>query len=358
MTKFELQKLRDLPIEGVAERLGLRVERHKCLCPFHDDHTPSLSFSVARNTFRCFACGESGDTISLAMKLLPLRGGREGSSFVEACRWLANSSALSIPSIQNNQNNQKTPRPPFDSSRYARYFEHPFLSPEARHFLFSERRLDPRVVRWCRLNSFRDKQGVPWLQIPYYNKEGKLVGVQNRNLKTPSNSPLKGEKAGDSSAKDSLPLREGRGGSEALSSPPHGGARGGLRFRFPRGSRCGIYNLPVLNLLKPGEPLYIAEGCSDCWSLLSAGHKAIAIPSATLLTRKDIELLRGLNSSPYGEAGRGLPFHMYPDRDLPGERLFLQLKQVLPGLEHHQLPPDCKDYSDLYLKSRPPLTPP
>ena len=350
MTNFELQKLRDLPIEGVAERLGLRVERHKCLCPFHDDHTPSLSFK--KNKFKCWSCGESGDTISLAMKLLPLRGGREGSSFVEACRWLANSSALSIPSIQNNQNNQKTPRPPFDSSRYARFFEHPFLSPEARHFLFDERRLDPRVVRWCRLNSFRDKQGVPWLQIPYYDREGKLVGIQNRNLETPSNSPLKGEKAGDSSAKDSLPLREGRGGSEALSSPPHGGARGGLRFRFPRGSRCGIYNLPVLNLLKPGEPLYIAEGCSDCWSLLSAGHKAIAIPSATLLTREVVEQLLTMNY----ELSTSL--HMYPDRDTPGERLFLQLKQVLPGLEHHQLPPDCKDYSDYYLKMKGPPAPP
>ena len=45
---------------------------------------------------------------------------------------------------------------------------------------------------------------------------------------------------------------------------------------------------------------------------------------------------------------------MYPDRDLPGERLFLQLKELLPNLQHHQLPPDCKDYSDLYLQLHPP----
>ena len=83
MDKFQLQKLRDLPIEGVAERLGLRVCRHKSLCPFHDDHHASLSFSVARNTFRCWSCGESGGTISLAEKML-------GKGFLEACRWLAN----------------------------------------------------------------------------------------------------------------------------------------------------------------------------------------------------------------------------------------------------------------------------
>ena len=175
--------------------------------------------------------------------------------------------------------------------------------PEARKFLFEERRLDERVVSWCRLTSWKDKQGVPWLQIPYYNREGKLIGIQNRNL-----------------VKGALP-----------------------RFRFPQGAECTIYNLPVLNLLSPGEALYITEGCSDCWAMLSAGHKAIAIPSATLLKQKDIDLLSSLRSQLSTE------FHMYPDRDEPGERLFLQLQKVLPSLVHHQLPPGCKDFSEYYL---------
>ena len=168
--------------------------------------------------------------------------------------------------------------------------------------------MDERVVRWCRLTSWKDRREVPWLQIPYYDQEGRLVGVQNRNL-----------------------------------------VKGGLpRFRFPQGSECGIYNLPVLKMLKPGDELWIAEGCSDCWAMLSAGHKAIAIPSATLLTKKDKLLLSSLNTSPRG-GQEGVSFHMYPDQDAPGERLFMQLKQVLPSLVHHQLPPDCKDFSDYYL---------
>ena len=77
---------------------------------------------------------------------------------------------------------------PFDASRYERFFERPWLNDEARRFLFEERRLDPRVVRWCRLTSWTDRHGTPWLQIPYYDREGKLIGVQNRNL-TPGPSP-------------------------------------------------------------------------------------------------------------------------------------------------------------------------
>ena len=312
MDRLELQKLRDLPIEGVAERLGLRVVRHKALCPFHDDHHASMSFKVSKNTCRCFVCmTQSIGPIDLVMRHLNL-------DFKAACRWLADEHNIILEEWKP-QTSDISHQTSFDASRYARYFDHPFLNEPARKFLFDERRLDPRVVRWCRLTSWTDKQGTPWLQIPYYDRSGRLTGVQNRNL-APSNLPQKGE-----------------------ASP---------RFRFPQGSRCGIYNLPVLNLLRPGEPLFITEGCSDCWAMLSAGHKAIAIPSATLLTqdvrskmadgRSNSSLLT-LNSS------LGITFHMFPDRDAPGERLFLQLQKVLPSLQHHQLPPDCKDFSDYYL---------
>ena len=294
MDRLELQKLRDLPIEGVAERLGLRVSRHKSLCPFHDDHHASMSFKVSKNTYRCFVCGASGGTIDLVMRHLHV-------DFREACRWLADEHNIIIDEWKPAPTDEV--HKAFDATRYERFFERPWLNEEARRFLFDERRLDPRVVGWCRLTSWKDKQGVAWLQIPYYNKEGQLVGIQNRNL-----------------------------------------VRGALpRFRFPQGSQCGIYNLPVLNLLRPGEQLFITEGCSDCWAMLSSGHKAIAIPSATLLTKKDAELLQSLSSE------RSIRFEMYPDCDAPGERLFLQLQQILPSLVHHQLPPGCKDFSDYYL---------
>ena len=317
MDRLEIEKLRDLPIEGVAERLGLHVERHKSLCPFHEDSHPSLSYRVSKNTCRCFVCmTQSIGPIDLVMRHLNL-------DFKAACRWLADEHNIILDEWKPAEKDEV--QKPFDATRYERFFERPFLNDEARNFLFEERKLDPRVVRWCRLTSWRDKQGVPWLQTPYYDREGKLVGVQNRNLVYGSGLMV-----------------QGSGLSAHQSAAP--------RFRFPTGSQCGIYNLPVLNMLRPGDELYITEGCSDCWAMLSAGHKAIAIPSATLLSQKDIEQLSIINSQ------LSISYHMFPDRDEPGERLFLQLKEVLPSLVHHQLPLGCKDFSEKYLKD--PLNPP
>ena len=301
MDRLEIERLRDLPIVGVAQRLGLRVNsRRQCLCPFHDDHHPSMSLG-RNNKYRCFVCGAHGDVIELVMRHLQ-------KSFPDACRWLMDGSGVTVngSGVDKPHTSDIRHQTSFDASRYAPFFERPFLNDEARRFLFDERRLDPRVVSWCRLTSWRDRQGVAWLETPYYDREGRLVGIQNRNL-----------------------------------------VRGALpRFRFPSGSWCGVYNLPVLNRLRQGEDLYITEGCSDCWAMLSAGHKAIAIPSATLLTKEVRNHLETCNLQ------LETHFHMYPDRDEPGERLFLQLKELLPSLQHHQLPPGCKDFSDYYLSVR------
>ena len=55
--------------EDAARLYGLRIDRSgKALCPFHDDHKPSMSFRNGR--FRCWSCGASGNAIDLILHLL------------------------------------------------------------------------------------------------------------------------------------------------------------------------------------------------------------------------------------------------------------------------------------------------
>lgn len=329
MEKYEIQKLRDLPIEKVAEKMGMKVKHHKALCPFHDDHHASLSFNTRRNSCRCYVCmGDSVGTIDLVMKYL-------GKDFISACRWLAEvngvyledgrKDSLSKEASSLDASPDASLSSSFDAGKYARFFEHPWLNEAARRFLFEERKIDWRVVNWCRLTSWTDRKGVNWLQIPYFSTEGKLIGIQNRNLDY---------------------RKGGTGNAEASESDIPAGSNPAPRFRFPYGAKCSIYNLPIVRELTPGEQLFITEGCSDCWAMLSAGHKAIAIPSATLLKPEDKKWLAEFGSQ------LKIEWHMYPDRDAPGESLFLQLKEILPQLVHHQLPPGCKDFSEYYLKEK------
>ena len=375
MEKYEIQKLRELSIEKVAKEMGMKVEHHKALCPFHDDHHASLTFNKTKNSCRCYVCMRSSiGTIDLVMRYL-------GKDFPAACRWLAgehqiqleedsssgkNSSfggssgrgASSGSSSGSSSSGDNSGKFSFDASRYARFFEHPWLNQAARRFLFEERKIDWRVVNWCRLTSWTDKRGINWLQIPYFDMDGRLIGIQNRNLdyrKTPTDftdASHAGEAKGVAAEKTPTDF------TDDTDSPSHQ-TKGSLRtegslqtepmaprFRFPYGARCSIYNLPVGKMLKPGERLFITEGCSDCWAMLSAGHKAIAIPSATLLKPEDKKWLAEIGEKLHTE------WHMFPDRDAPGESLFMQLKEILPQLVHHQLPPECKDFSEYYLKEK------
>ena len=369
MEKYEIQKLRDLPIEKVAKEMGIKVEHHKALCPFHDDHHASLMFSKTKNSCRCYVCMRSSiGTIDLAMRYL-------GKDFPAACRWLAEEHQIQLEedsssekssslggssgrgassgsssggfssgsSSGDSSSGDNSGKSSFDASRYARFFEHPWLNQAARRFLFEERKIDWRVVNWCRLTSWTDKKGINWLQIPYFDTDGRLIGIQNRNLDYTKKKSSSGGCSSEGNVSSAGNLSSSGGGSSEEKSPGEEKEQDAPRFRFPYGARCSIYNLPVVKRLKPGERLFITEGCSDCWAMLSAGHKAIAIPSATLLTPEDKQLLTDIGRLYQVE------FHMFPDQDVPGESLFMQLREMLPQLVHHQLPPGCKDFSEYYL---------
>ena len=375
MEKYEIQKLRELPIEKVAKQMGIKVEHHKALCPFHDDHHASLTFSKTKNSCRCYVCMRNSiGTIDLAMRYL-------GKDFPSACRWLAGEHQIQLEEDSSSEKNSSfggsssddsssgdnSGKSSFDASRYARFFEHPWLNQAARRFLFEERKIDWRVVNWCRLTSWTDKKGINWLQIPYFDDDGRLIGIQNRNLDYTKKKSSSGGCSSEGNVSSTGNLSSSGGGSSEgnVSSAGNLSSSGGCssegnvsseekspseekeqdapRFRFPYGARCSIYNLPVVKRLKPGERLFITEGCSDCWAMLSAGHKAIAIPSATLLKPEDKQQLTDIGRLYQVE------FHMFPDQDVPGESLFMQLREMLPQLVHHQLPPGCKDFSEYYL---------
>jgi hypothetical protein len=91
--KAEISLVRLVEASGVklAKRGGDMVAN----CPFHDDDTPSLVVTVAKNLFHCFGCDVGGGPIDWVMK-------REGVSFRHAIELLRDGAALDAPASSSS----------------------------------------------------------------------------------------------------------------------------------------------------------------------------------------------------------------------------------------------------------------
>ena len=72
-----------IEIVGGFVKLKKRGANYLGLCPFHNEKTPSFTVSPAKEIYKCFGCGRSGNSISFLME-------HEKYSYTEALRWLAN----------------------------------------------------------------------------------------------------------------------------------------------------------------------------------------------------------------------------------------------------------------------------
>ena len=90
-TDEQINRLKqDISLQRLIESQGIKLKKHGKdylgLCPFHDDHDPSLVISPDKNLWHCLgACQTGGSVIDWVMQ-------REGVSFRHAVELLQNDS--------------------------------------------------------------------------------------------------------------------------------------------------------------------------------------------------------------------------------------------------------------------------
>ena len=271
-----VDRLNELPVEDVANKLGVEVRKHKARCFMHEDHHPSLSFNVKKNLFRCFVCNKGGGPIDLVMNYY------KGWSFQESCLWLAKKFNVIIPDNKGYTPKRtfhpkvvhKIPKKAEQEKHIDREIgewivEHSVLSDLANHFLFDERKYKEEIVSALKIGSLTYPQKLtellirhfgrercaqsgffyrwgselhlcyqaPSLLFPYYDENGELYCIQSRLL-----GEVKDKKD---------------------------------RFKFPKDIKQRLFNRQILKDIKPNEPLYVCEGVTDCIAMLSSGKKAV-----------------------------------------------------------------------------------
>lgn len=88
-------------IVNILEYYGLKVNRNKCTCPFHNDTHPSMMVNTSKGIAKCFACGSGGNTISFIQKY-ETEVNHNAISTVEAMQKAIDIQHLNIVLSQNN----------------------------------------------------------------------------------------------------------------------------------------------------------------------------------------------------------------------------------------------------------------
>ena len=90
-----LSRVDIIDIIGTFVKLKKRGANYLGLCPFHNEKSPSFTISPAKEIYKCFGCGRSGNSISFLMEA-------EKYSYVEALRWLANKYGVEIEETETS----------------------------------------------------------------------------------------------------------------------------------------------------------------------------------------------------------------------------------------------------------------
>ena len=109
----EVRQRADL-VEMVTEhtRLKRTGRTWRGPCPLHGGQGPNFSVDPARNLFKCFTCGESGDVFSFPMKML-------GMGFLDAVRFVAGRCGVDIPEDEPDEERVDPNAPLHEANAFA-----------------------------------------------------------------------------------------------------------------------------------------------------------------------------------------------------------------------------------------------
>lgn len=96
-----LGRLDIIDVIGGFVKLKRRGSNYLGLCPFHNEKTPSFTVSPAKELYKCFGCGRSGNAISFIME-------HEKYSYVDTLKWLANRYGIEIEETFQSDEQRQT----------------------------------------------------------------------------------------------------------------------------------------------------------------------------------------------------------------------------------------------------------
>ena len=288
------------------------------ICPFHDDHDPSMQISKERQTFHCFVCQTGGDVFTFVQKY-------DKCSFEEAVRKVCDIIGFDDPRLHKQVYGKKVDEnllPVYNCiNELQKYYVYALTTDEgkdARDYLEKRKLSQEQCAKFGVGYAFKDGK----MTIEYLKAKGfSLKNIENTGIAIAQTSgmsdnnqgrlifPIKdanGQVCGFSARK----IHEDPEAPKYVNSPE--------TVIFTKGNILYNYYLAKQNARHDGY-IYVVEGFMDVFAFDTIGITSCVALMSTKLTKQHIELLKKL----------GVEIRICLDGDKPGQTAMMQLMAQL-----------------------------
>ena len=288
------------------------------ICPFHDDHDPSMQISKDKQTFHCFVCQTGGDVFTFVQKY-------DKCSFEEAVRKVCDIIGFDDPRLHKQVYQKKVDenlvRVYNCINELQKYYVYALTTEEgkvAREYL-EKRKLTPeQCAKFGVGYSFADGK----MTIEYLKAKGfSLKNIENTGIALAQTSGMSDNNQG----RLIFPIKDGNGqvcgfSARKINDDPEAPkyVNSPETVIFTKGNILYNYHLAKQTARHDGY-IYVVEGFMDVFAFDTIGITSCVALMSTKLTKQHIDLLRKL----------GVEIRICLDGDKPGQAAMMKLMAQL-----------------------------
>lgn len=224
------EKSKVIEVVGDFIQLKKNGSDSKCLCPFHDEKTPSFCVKESDNFYKCFSCGRSGDSVQFLIEYKKL-------SYQEAIQHLCNKYKIVFEQTEDQKSKVYVKPPAFKNTTELQ-------DVIVKHF--AERKLSQNTLKKLKITD-----GKEWMPEGKFN--GKIVPSGERIVM--KFNYFRNDELVNIKYRDSIKT-----------------------FRLFKDAELILYNL---DSIKGAKECFWVEGEPDCATLVEAGimREGVAVVS-------------------------------------------------------------------------------
>lgn len=277
-------------IVGSYIPLTQRGKNYVCVCPFHDDHSPSMSVSEEKQIYKCFSCGATGNVFTFVSEF-------ENVPFIEAVSIVADKCGMELSKSAYASNFT----PAFSEEKLIMELSQKFFANNLRtsagevaiNYL-KDRGIDEEIIKEFGIGLSLDSNDSLYNLLTKKNYDSKKlleIGLVNS---------VNGKVYDMFSRRITFPLWDKDGNIVGFSARVYRGEKDVSKYMNSRESKIfkkgeTLYNYHnAKTIAKREKEIIVVEGFMDAIRIASIGLKNVVALQGTAMTNEQIQLLKKL----------------------------------------------------------------